>query len=187
MDNIEADQVNHLAEAAKITLSGYCYSSVAHSLSAEIKTANAKNIFSPLTSRAAANWVLAGTGWQYFTLSYSNPHADVANGIQLSFYQASCTSGTFGITGVQLEAGEATPYEHRPVAIEQQLCHRYLRTLDVMVPATTAQNLGVIDMYKTPSITGGGAGFTSTGTTKDNLIAYQTTGAVQTLQLKAYP
>ena len=92
----------------------------------------------------------------------------------------------FAITGVQLEVGGvATPFEHRPIGAESALCRRYTRVQAYQVPATTAQNLGTIDMRAVPTITGGGAGFTSTNTTADQLIAFQTTAGVQTLTLAA--
>ena len=43
----------------------------------------------------------------------------------------------------------------------------------------------LIDMRSVPTIAGGGAGFSSTGTTADTLIFEQTTGAVQTLTLES--
>lgn len=93
---------------------------------------------------------------------------------------------TMHITGVQLEVGSvATPFEHRPYGMELALCRRYTRVQTYQVPATTAQNLGTIDMRATPTITGGGAGFVSTGTTADQLIAFQSSAAVQTLVLNA--
>lgn len=101
------------------------------------------------------------------------------------------TDATIRLTGgtaslVQLEPGQlATPFEHRFYSFERTLCRRYARVQAYYVPATTAQNLGSIEMRATPTITGGGAGFTSTGTTSDQLIAFQTAGAVATLTLTA--
>ena len=92
----------------------------------------------------------------------------------------------FAITGVQLEAGSvATPFEHRHYQTELAMCRRYARVQTYYIPATTAQNLGTIDMRVTPTITGGGTEFTSTDTTADQLIAYRTTAGTATLTLNA--
>jgi hypothetical protein len=96
------------------------------------------------------------------------------------------TANNFKIALVQLEAGNvASGFETRLFGVEQDLCRRYTRVQAYQVPAVTAQNLGTIDMRTVPTITGGGAGFTSTGTTADQLIAFQTGAAVQTLTLNA--
>jgi hypothetical protein len=95
-------------------------------------------------------------------------------------------SGTFDIAQVQLEKGSiATDFEPRSIGEELALCKRYYRKQDFYVPATTAASLGVIDMRGIPTITGGGAGFDSTGTTKDSLIAFETSTAIETLELDA--
>jgi hypothetical protein len=91
---------------------------------------------------------------------------------------------TVDMFGVQLEEGSvATQFEALSYGEELRRCRRYCRVAAFRIPATTAQNLGVIDMRAVPTITGGGAGFTSTGTTADTLIAFQTTGATATLTL----
>jgi hypothetical protein len=92
----------------------------------------------------------------------------------------------FAITGVQLEGGSvATPFEHRSIGVEQNLCRRYTIVCSSQIPATTAQNIRTLDMRTTPSISGGGAGFNSTGTDQNTLIAFQTTAGLQTLTLSA--
>ena len=97
-------------------------------------------------------------------------------------------SNNFKLALIKLESGQqATPFESLDAGAVKRICRRTTRIQDFYVPATTAQNLGVIDMRATPTITGGGAGFTSTGTTADQLIAFQTTGAVATLTLVSEP
>ena len=118
------------------------------------------------------------------------PDDGTANGLRV-FVKGYANIGTVDpmyieVQGLQLEEGPvATPFEYRPYGLEWVLCRRYYRKANFYVPATTAQNLGVIDMRAVPTITGGDTGFTSTGTTADTLIAYQTTGSVRTLYLDA--
>lgn len=94
---------------------------------------------------------------------------------------------TLDLSELYLVPGDRTlyPYNARPFQAEKALCDRFYWTGAVYVPATTAQNLRTLNMRSTPTITGGGAGFDSTGTTKDSLIGFQTGGAVQTLALNA--
>jgi hypothetical protein len=81
-----------------------------------------------------------------FTLGYGSGQVGTANAWQSADLAASGsiqvagTSGaTFYITGVQLEVGQATPFEHRSFGEELALCQRYFYT-----PApinTTSMNL----------------------------------------------
>lgn len=126
--------------------------------------------------------------WTRVSWTLALPSSNVDLGLSFDFdLGGGLTAGqTFSIANVQLELGDrATPVEFRHFSTEQQLCRRYYRTHQFWVPATTAQNIGVIDMRATPTITGGGTGFNSTGTVASQLIAFQTTGALQTLILDA--
>lgn len=96
-----------------------------------------------------------------------------------------CTTvgNVWEIADVRIALGTFCPPDDASYDEDLLTCRRYYRTGTFYVPATTAQNLGIIDMRATPTITGGGAGFNSTGTTQDNLIAFQTTGASTALTL----
>lgn len=91
------------------------------------------------------------------------------------------------IEGVALKLGtavaEPSDFPQYDGALYQ--CQRRCVVASTYVPATTAQNLRPLHMRATPSITGGGSGFTSTGTSKDTLIGYQTSGGAATLTLAA--
>lgn len=70
-------------------------------------------------------WLAAGTDFSSGTLATaweSNTNANRAVG-QVNL--ADSTSNDWYITGVQLEIGEATPFEHRSYADELQRCQRY--------------------------------------------------------------
>ena len=87
---------------------------------------------------------------------------------------------------IKLEAGPAaTPFKLRQIGQELALCRRYYREFDAYVPSAGEERSMPIDMRAAPTISGGGAGFSSTGTTAETLIFEQTTGAVQTLKLDA--
>jgi hypothetical protein len=86
---------------------------------------------------------------------------------------------------VQLVVGDyAGNFPYRTIAEETAICKSHARVEAFRVPATTAVSER-IGMRKVPSISGGGAGYTSTGTTADAIVHFQTTGAVQTLTLSA--
>jgi hypothetical protein len=76
-------------------------------------------------------------------------------------------------------------FEPRQIAIEELLRQRYYRKQSIRVNTSSNWTCFPIGMVKTPTITGGGTGFTSTGTTADTLMCYQTTAAAQTLTLDA--
>lgn len=81
----------------------------------------------------------------------------------------------------------ATQFEVWDSAEELAICRRWLRAQAVRVNTSANPTCMTIDMAAVPSISGGGAGFTSTGTTADTLICYQTTAAVQTLVMSCEP
>lgn len=97
------------------------------------------------------------------------------------------TSGRYmRLAMVQAEVGTTTTgFDERDYRRELALARRYTKVATYYIPGTLAANIAEIDMRATPTITGGGAGFTSTGTTLDNLIAFQTTGATAALTLAA--
>lgn len=117
--------------------------------------------------------------------------------IDAGTYGATGVTGTAtGGTNVTVEFGAGTvsrPHFRAGTAVlpwspysgiyggEKQACRRYTRKMTVIVRDFSLS--WIIDMRATPTITGGGAGFSSAGTSADTLIAAQTTPAAQTLTL----
>jgi hypothetical protein len=91
------------------------------------------------------------------------------------------TSGaTFYITGVQLEAGSvATPFERRPYGTELALAQRYYQAASIQMSASSDTWYSVwyykVSMRATPTLAGGGSGFTTSFNSSENFIGYQTT------------
>lgn len=107
-------------------------------------TVNAANTWESKTITVSGGLITAGT-WDWtngagvaiwFTLAAGSTFQSTAAAWQTGgFYatsnQVNCldsTSNIFAITGVQLEVGSvATPFEHRPIGLELDLCRRYWR------------------------------------------------------------
>lgn len=71
-------------------------------------------------------WLHAGSDLTGGTFSSNTWHTTSANRVSsssTSFFDS--TSRTFFITGIQLEIGSATPFEHRSLGEQLQLCKRY--------------------------------------------------------------
>ncbi|MBL4618124.1 MAG: hypothetical protein JKY46_10535 [Robiginitomaculum sp.] len=133
------------------------------------------------------------TSWQKLSHTFQIP--DISGKtigqnsyLLLALYANTSTAvqdGNIDFANVQFEPGPiSSEFEVRPTAIEQQLCYRYYRKMDIHVSANTSQ-LATMNMRSTPSIAGGGTGFSPIGTNAQSLIAAQTTAGVQSLELNA--
>lgn len=70
-------------------------------------------------------WLVAGSNYTSGTLATSWGSTTTANRAVGQVNLADSTSNDFYITGVQLEVGTATPFEHRSFGEELALCQRY--------------------------------------------------------------
>lgn len=108
--------------------------------------------------------------------------------VSIRFWAPNLSGGacSFFLTDVSLKEGVASPsHEARPIGMELALCRRYTRVASIHVGGSAARTCMPIDMRATPTITGGGAGFDSTGSTADTLICHQTTPGARSLVLNA--
>jgi hypothetical protein len=157
-----------------------------------ILKANTFNNFgaSTLVANVAGQGPVSANTAKDVSFSTTLTTADCANGLQIEFmcYYGSPVTAAFHcvIADLQCCAGsQRMPFELRPIAIEEQLRRRYYRKQAVWVGTSTARTVMPIDMFGTPTITGGGTGYVSTGTDKDTLVCYQTTAGLQTLVLNS--
>ncbi len=101
------------------------------------------------------------------------------------------TSGaTFYITGVQLEKGStATSFDQRAYSQELAMCQRYYENMGNVKIWTSATNYGPAyfktSKRATPTLTGGGSGFTTEYLTSESFLGYQTSTATQVLSALA--
>jgi hypothetical protein len=124
-----ADLVNE-----NVTLSVNISNSLLTTVTWKIFYANSVDNFSAVTQINTGTFTVSSTATNYnVTL---NLGANAANGILVQFLVGAQTSGTWKITGVQLEAGSlATPFERLPIGETLMLCQRYL-------PAFVVQGTG---------------------------------------------
>lgn len=99
-------------------------------------------------------------------------------------------SGTIQLWGVQLEIGSVvTPLEGPTDPVDDlRKCQRFYFTAPFVVPATTSIGATIVfptTMRATPTIAGGGAGFTSAAASATAVNVSQTTQATQTLTVSA--
>ena len=114
-----ADLVNQNA-----TISAVISNSLLTSVGWAVYSANSSDNFGAVTLVASGSWTVSPTATLY-TATF-NAGANAANGLQLGFVVGAQTSGTFKVTGVQLEPGSlATPFERLPVGETLSLCQRY--------------------------------------------------------------
>jgi hypothetical protein len=95
----------------------------------------------------------------------------------------STLNATLNITGVQLEVGSvATPFERRLYTTELQLAQRYYYRLSTRLESSSnpygfAPIAFKSSMRATPTISGGGSGYTTVLVNAENMVAYQTTAS----------
>jgi hypothetical protein len=127
VQRIESLNSRDLADSnATVTLSWYAASSTKTSMEYAASYATVNDNFAASTSIASGTVSITSTLTRY-SATFQIP-AGATTGLAIELRVSSFTSGTFDVTGVQLEAGTvATPFERRSYGQELALCLRYLR------------------------------------------------------------
>ena len=112
-----------------VTLQANIATSASQTVYWQLAHPNSQDNYSAATTIAFGTWSTTSTPTT-FTATVTGLPANVTNGLQLLISPnnlAGFTSGTFTITGVQLEKGStATSFDYRPYGTELALCQRYL-------------------------------------------------------------
>jgi hypothetical protein len=125
VQRIESLNSRDLADSnATVTLSWYAASSTKTSMEYAASYATVNDNFAASTSIASGTVSITSTLTRY-SATFQIP-AGATTGLAIELRVSSFTSGTFDVTGVQLEAGTvATPFERRSFGQELALCQRY--------------------------------------------------------------
>jgi len=209
-----ADLAWGTASAASVTISFWVRSSLTGSFSASLTnsgsnrsypfsyTVNAANTWEQKTVTVAGDtsgtWLTDNSTGIYlrFDLGTGSSFRGTAGtwaaanyyGVTGAVSVVGTNGATFYVTGVQLEVGtKATPYETQIYSDQLAQCQRYYRgsTPVVVNPVATPSTIFTNSMRTSPTLTGGGTGFTIISQTGDTTTCYQTSSANQNLTFSA--
>jgi hypothetical protein len=148
---IEANNIADLA-GKTVTLSFQTSNSLLTTVNWYANYANSVDNFSASTGIASGSVTVTST-LTSFSVNITLP-SNVSNGLEITFFVAAQTSGTWKLTNVQLETGTfATPFERRPYGMELALCQRYYEKMNgaaIDIPANTSYSTNGIGGYCFP-------------------------------------
>jgi hypothetical protein len=108
-----------------VALSFAAATSASKTVTWKIFYANAANNFATKTEIGSGTQATTSSLTTYVASAFLLP-AIATTGLSVEFSVDNLTSGTFDLTGVQLEPGPVvTPFEQRPIGTELALCQRY--------------------------------------------------------------
>ena len=136
-----------------VTIQANLFASTAQTFAWSLSYPTVVDNFTSTTTIASGTWSVT-TSATVFSATITGLPANAANGLQLVINPnngGAFTSGTFNITGVQLEKGStATSFDYRPYGTELALCQRYFQLLDGLVGGSFAgTTIGASVQFKT--------------------------------------
>jgi hypothetical protein len=137
------------------------------------------------------------TGTFTVTSTLTNYNAQISipaaatTGIEILFTVGAQTSGTWVIGNIQLEKGStATSFDYRSIGDDLDLCQRYfLKTEAYVAPLVTGVAVSSMSfaaqMRTSPTVSGGGTGFTVVVPSSNQVSYYKTAASGQTLSFNS--
>ena len=151
--------------------------------------ANAADDWNASTQISTTQNFTTTSGWAQYSATFSNMPANSVNGLQVTIVTNSGSAVVFLLTGVQLEVGStATSFDYRPFGTELALCQRYFQATTLLVYSSSfARNFVMypVQMRTSPTIAGGGSGFTTSISSNAGTAMEQTSAASQNLTFSA--
>jgi len=134
IQKVEAKNCSDLS-GRNVTLSFYAKNlSNATILYASLAYATASDNFGSTTTISEQNLGTLTSDWVRYTYTWTNLASGVLNGLSLNLLCAGTGTFSMGITGVQLEVGNApTPFEFRQFNTELALCQRYYYKMPALI------------------------------------------------------
>ena len=127
--------------------------------------------------------------WTQYSFSGTFGSAISEIGVLLGFTPTGTAGANdwFEVTGVSIQpAGSAVPYNFPTYAVDLYQAQRTAVVATVWVPTTTAPCYD-LHLIATPSVSGGGTGFSTSGTSATSLVCSQSSAAAQTLTISSDP
>lgn len=171
-----------------VTASLKCKASSSRVVTWTVSYANVVDNFTNQTQIATGTFNVTTTTTD-FSFSF-NAGANAGNGLSISFSTTGLLAGaTIDFDQIQL-VKSATPtfFRGRPLTLELILCQRYWQRLQILVQATnTYSSVSLpVEMRVTPTVTGGGSGFSLDINHSNKVLnCEQTSRGRQTLSLNA--
>ena len=131
---IEASTCKQLV-GKTVTVSFYLKHLLGHGtdkIAVALSRANSEDNFVSGTTSISSQTVSTTSSYARYTCTFTSLPSEVANGLQLTIKFNGSSSTVYYITGVQLEVGSVTPFEHLSFGETLQLCQRFFHSVNAL-------------------------------------------------------